>query len=459
MKILIVDDDAGLRRSLTLILEDGGHEVKAARSGAEGLALGRTESPELILTDVRMPGMDGFDFMTGYREGGGRAPVVVMTAYGGMDLAIRAMKAGAYDFLGKPFGSDEVLLLVRKVEEREKLRQEVGRLRGEVRTERRFGEIIARSPGMVRALELAVKVAKHPTSVLLIGETGTGKELLARLIHDESDRASGPFVAVNCGAIPENLLESEFFGYARGAFSGAEREKEGLFEAATGGTLLLDEVGELPAPLQVKLLRAIQEGEIRRLGETQTRLVDVRIVAATNRALGAEVEAGRFRDDLYYRIAVVTLQLPPLRQRQDDLPALIHHFLGLHATRLGVAVEGVEPKAMAALLRYAWPGNVRELQNVLERAMVVAEQPQLTMGDLPAPIRGDGDEEGGWASVRSGHGGEDLSVKRRGAALERELIRKALARTDGHRGQAAELLDLSDRALRYKILEYGLDGS
>ena len=268
MKILVIDDDQGLRRSLSLILEEGGHTVVLASDGKEGLAVADNEAPELILCDVRMPQMDGLEFLERYRGEGGKALIIVMTAYGNMELAVKAMKAGAYDYVPKPFGADEVLLTIKKAEERERLGAEVGRLRNEVSADRRFGDIIARSPAMVRALETASKVAPHKSPVLLTGESGTGKELMARLIHRESDRVDNPFVPVNCGAIPETLLESEFFGYMRGAFTGAEQDKEGLFEAAQGGTLFLDEVGELSAPLQVKLLRALQDGQIRRLGGT-----------------------------------------------------------------------------------------------------------------------------------------------------------------------------------------------
>jgi two-component system, NtrC family, response regulator AtoC len=469
MKVLVVDDDAGLRKSLTLILKDAGYEVRAASDARAGLEVANGEGPDMILVDVRMPGMDGLGFVETYRREGGEAPVLVMTAYGSLELAVEAMKRGAYDYLPKPFGGEEVLLALRKVEEREKLRREVGRLRTEVRAERRYGEIVARSAAMVRALEMAQKVARHPTSVLLAGPTGTGKELLARLIHGESERSDGPFVPVNCGAVPENLMESEFFGYMKGAFSGAERDKAGLFEAAHGGTLFLDEVGELPDPLQVKLLRVLQEGEIRRVGGTESRPVDVRIVAATNRILEEDVAMGRFRDDLYYRLAVVTLFLPPLRERPDDLPLLVRHLLQVHGERLGVTVEGVDGEAMEVLQSYSWPGNVRELENVLERALVLAEGPRLRVQDLPKQVRSPGgpasaDPEAGPTPVEVAAGGdegvagaEDLSVKRRGARLEADLIRRALARTGGHRGKAAQLLELSDRALRYKIREYGLD--
>jgi two-component system response regulator AtoC len=457
MKVLVVDDDAGLRKSLSLILEDADYKVVVASDAEEGLRKAKETAPGLILTDVRMPGMDGLGFVESYRGDGGNAPVVVMTAYGSIDVAVEAIKRGASDFIAKPFGGEEVLLTLRKVEERERLQAEVGRLRTEVRAERRFGEIIARSPEMVRAIEMATRVAPHPTSILIQGATGTGKELLARLIDSESNRASGPFVAVNCGAIPEGLLESQFFGYVKGAFSGADADREGLFEAAHGGTLFLDEIGELPESLQVKLLRALQEGEVRRVGATDTRRVDARIVAATNRPLEVDVEEGRFRSDLYYRVAVLTLALPPLRERSQDLPLLIQHLLSVHRERLGVHVETVERPAMEAMLGYGWPGNVRELENVLERALVLGEGPDLVLGDLPEHLR-DGRSSRiplGLSSDASGE--EDLSVKRRSAELEKHLIGRALARTGGHRGKAAEILELSDRALRYKIQEYGLE--
>ena len=452
MKVLVVDDEDGLRKSLSMILEDAGYDVLTAPDGEQGLSLAEAESPDLILCDVRMPGIDGLEFLRQYREGDGSALVLVMTAYGSLDLAVEAMKEGAYDYIPKPFDGEQVLLTLRKAEEREQLRQEVRRLRKEVRTERKFGRIVARSPATIRALELAGKVAPHPSSVLVTGDTGTGKELVARLIHDESARAEGPFTPVNCGAIPENLLESEFFGHARGAFSGADRERPGLLEASHGGTLFLDEVGELSEALQVKLLRSLQDGEVRRLGETQTRAVDFRVVAATNRDLLDAARQGRFREDLYYRLAVVTIHLPPLRERTEEIPHLARHFLDIHAERLGIPVDGMDGDAMDALMRYPWPGNIRELENVLEHALILLDEPQLTLDALPSTVR----NPGGVPSDQPLSDG-DLSVKRQTAALEKDLIRKALERTAGNRSRAADLLDLSSRALRYKIQEYGLD--
>ncbi|MCH1572009.1 MAG: sigma-54 dependent transcriptional regulator, partial [Longimicrobiales bacterium] len=307
MKILIIDDDAGLRKSLTLILSDAGYVVLQAEDGEQGLGVAREQMPDMILCDVRMPKLGGLEFLEAYRAEGGHALILVMTAYGGLDLAMEAMKKGAYDYIPKPFGSDDVLLIVRKAEEREQLRREIGRLRREVRADARFGEIVVGSPAMRSAMEIVQKVAPYDSSDLITGASGTGKELVARMLHRESSRADAPFIPVNCGGVPESLLESEFFGFVRGAFTGADRDKEGLFKAADGGTLFLDEVGELPGSLQVKLLRALQEGEVRRVGATATTSVDVRVISATNRDLEDEVETGNFRKDLYYRVAVVPI--------------------------------------------------------------------------------------------------------------------------------------------------------
>jgi len=453
VKILVIDDDPGLRKSLTMILKDADYEVTVAGSGEDGLRVAAAGSPDLILTDVRMPGMGGLEFLDAYREAEGDALVLVMTAYGSMDLAVEAMKKGAYDYLPKPFGADEVLLTVKKAEERERLRREVGRLRREVRADRKFGEIIARAPAMVRALEIAGKVAAYPSPVLISGPSGTGKELVARLIHRESNRADAAFIPVNCGAIPENLLESEFFGYVKGAFTGAERDKEGLFEAANKGTLFLDEVGELPSALQVKLLRALQEGEIRRLGGTESRKVDVRILAATNKNLREAIEEGEFREDLFYRLAVVPIGLPPLRERPEEIPDLTRHFVERHSSRLNIPIGSVDPDAMEVLLKYGWPGNIRELENSLEQAMVLADGPTVKLVDLPERIRRPDPNQVAVAADL----GDDLSVKRHTASLERRLIQLALERTGGNRTHAAELLELSPRALRYKIRDYELE--
>ncbi len=450
MKVLVIDDDKGLRKSLSLILSDADHEVLLAEDGAEGLKVAMEQAPDLILCDVRMPEMDGLEFLDAYTEAGGTALVMVITAYGSIDLAVEAMKKGAYDYIPKPFGAEEVLLTVRKAEEREHLRREVGRLRNEVRADRKFGELVARSPRMVEALEVASKAAPHDSPVLLSGASGTGTELVARLIHRQSGRAGGAFVAVNCGAIPDNLLESEFFGHVKGAFTGADSNRRGLFEAAEGGSLFLDEVGELPAPLQVKLLRALQERRVRPVGSTEEIDVDVRVISATNRDLEQGVSDGSFREDLYYRLAVIPVHLPALAARREEIPDLARHLLERHSARLGIPVEGIEPDAMEVLLDYGWPGNVRELENVLERALVLAETDRIQMADLPEGVRVPRPSD-----VLDDPDG-DLSVKRRTAELEKYLIQRALERTGGNKTEAADLLDLSPRALRYKVQDYGL---
>jgi two-component system, NtrC family, response regulator AtoC len=452
MIVLIIDDEPGLRQTVSLILADEGYEVHTASDGEEGLARALEVQPDIILCDVRMPRLTGLEFLEKYRAANGNAMVIVMTAYGGMEMAIQAMKKGAYDYLQKPFSPDQVVLTLKKAEERETLRREVSRLREEVGIDRRYREIVVKSPAMTKALEVAAKVAKHPSPVLITGESGTGKELVARLIHDESDRARGPFIPVNCGAIPENLLESELFGYTKGAFTGADRDKPGLFEAASGGTLLLDEIGDMPVTLQVKLLRVLQESEIRRLGDTRTRTVDVRLVASTNKDLDEEVRLGDFRRDLFYRIAVVPIHLVPLRQRRDEIPLLVHHFIEQYNRKLKLDIRGIEADAMRVLLDYPWPGNVRELENTVERALVLSDGPKIKVEDLPTNITNP------IVALDSPDLPDDeLSVKKHSAVLEKRLIQQALERTGGNKTRAADLLELSSRALLYKIREYGLD--
>ncbi len=454
MKVLVIDDDEGARRTVSLLLEDEDYEVLTASGGEEGLEAAREEAPDLILCDVRMPGMDGMEFLRTYREEGGRALVIMMTAYGSHELAVEAMQEGAYDYVGKPFSGDELLLVLRKAEERENLRREVDRLRREVDPERRHPEIVARSEVMKQAIDLADRVAPHPSTVLISGESGTGKELFARLIHRNSQRRDASFVPVNCGAIPENLLESELFGHTKGSFTGADSDRAGLFEEADGGTLFLDEIGELPQQLQVKLLRALQEGEIRRVGASTERDVDVRVLAATARDLEADVEAGDFRSDLYYRINVVKIHLPPLRHRREDIPLLARHFLEDHNRELDLRFEEFDPEAMERMMEYPWPGNVRELENAVERAMVLSEPPTVQLQGLPEAVR---DPAAVSTPAPEQLPADELSVKKRTAELERRLIARALEITEGNKTEAAELLDLSYRALLYKIKDYNLD--
>jgi two-component system, NtrC family, response regulator AtoC len=449
-RILVVDDEAGLRHTLTLILRDEGYEVTTAEDGESGLRLALAEAPDLVLCDVRMPRLGGLEFLERYREAGGGALVIMMSAYGALDSAMEAMRRGAYDYVAKPFNADEVILTLRKAEEREQLRREVARLRREVGEVPGFEGVIGASAAMREVLDLAARVAPYPSTVLLTGESGSGKEAVARAVHQASARAAGPFVAVNCGAIPETLLESELFGHEKGAFTGADRTREGLVEEAQGGTLFLDEIGELPLSLQVKLLRVLQERTLRRVGGAGERPVDVRVLTATARDLVSEVREGRFREDLYYRINVVQIHIPPLRTRPEDIPLLAEHFIRRHATRLGIPAQGLSLSLLPMLAAYTWPGNVRELENVLERALVLSGG-EVKEEHFPAHVRS------GRQLFEVSDDDGDLSVKRRLPALERTLIARALERSGGNRTRAAEVLELSVRALTYKIRDYGLE--
>jgi two-component system response regulator AtoC len=448
MNVLVVDDELGLRHTLTLILQEERHSVRAASDGAAALELLAAAPAELILCDLRMPGMDGLTFLDKYKAGGGSALVIMMSAYGDDDVAVEAIRRGAYDFIAKPFRADQVLLVLRKAIEREQLQRTVAKLHEELTALRAPSGIVGRSPQLATALALAEKVARHPSTVLVTGESGTGKELVARYIHRASPRAAAPFVAVNCGAIPEQLLESELFGHAKGAFTGATADRDGLFAEADGGTLFLDELGELPMPLQVKLLRVLQEGEVRPVGDNVSRTVDVRLVAATARDLETDVAEGKFRADLFYRVNVVRIHLPALRERTEDVPELVRHFIDRFNRRLGLEVEHASPATMRALMEYPWPGNVRELENVIERAMVLTDGSQLGVDQLPGLTTR--------PTTAAAASPLDLSVKRRTEELERALISEALERTRGNRTRAAKLLDLSHRALLYKIREYGI---
>jgi two-component system, NtrC family, response regulator AtoC len=425
LRLLVIDDEAGLRHTLQLLLADEGFSILTANDGEEGLRVALAEKPDLILCDIRMPRLDGLGFVKRYVEGGGEGLVIMMSAYGTMETAVEAMRLGAYDYISKPFNADEVILTVRKAEERESLRREVRRLRAVVGEAAGFEQVIGRSSVFREVLELAARVAPFPTSVLITGESGTGKEAIARAMHAASPRADKPFVAVNCGAIPENLLESELFGHQKGAFTGADRTREGLFALADGGTLFLDEIGELPFPLQVKLLRVLQERTVRSVGGDEERQVDVRVIAATSRDLVEEVSNGRFREDLYYRINVVHLHLPPLRTRPEDIAVLAEHFLGRHAERLGIDAKPLSRVLNVVLAHYAWPGNVRELENVLERALILSGG-EVEEEHLPVHVRTAN------APFQVATEDDDLSVKRRLPALEKQLIARS-AREDGRK--------------------------
>ncbi|MEK6769234.1 MAG: sigma-54 dependent transcriptional regulator [Gemmatimonadota bacterium] len=457
MKLLIVDDEPGLRQSLRLILSDEQYEVADASDGAAALARAAAEPFDLILCDVRMPAMDGLEFLRQYRAAGGTAPVIMMSAYGNEDAAIAAMKEGAYDYIAKPFRADEVVLVLRKAEEREQLRREVESLRSALGPGAASPHIVAESPAMKAALDIIAKVAPHRTTVLITGPSGTGKEVLARELHRLSPRVEQPFVAVNCAAIPEALLESELFGHVRGSFTGAVSDHRGLFEQASGGTLFLDEIGDLPTPLQAKLLRVLQDGEVRRVGDRSSRRVDARVVAATARDLETDVATGRFREDLFYRLNVVAVRLPPLAERPEDVPLLIRALLERHSARLRCPVPVIEPEAHRAMLDHAWPGNVRELENALERAMVLVRGGVIRRSDLPHSVRDSVALDSAAPALRAqGRIAADLSLKKHAGAAEGEAIRAALQRTDGNRREAAALLGISVRTLFYKLKELGI---
>jgi two-component system, NtrC family, response regulator AtoC len=450
-RVLVVDDEENLRLVVRTFLKREGYEVEVAGSGVEALALVETFGPDVILTDVRMPGMGGLELLSTLKAKGIESTVIVMSAYGNVDLALEAMKAGAYDYIQKPFKAEEVVLTLRKAEERESLRRENRALRQEIRKENLFEDLLAKSPPMQAIFKTVTKVAEYKTTALITGESGVGKELIARAIHRRSGRRGGPFIAVNCGAIPETLLESELFGYKKGAFTDAGADRMGLFEQANHGTLLLDEIGELPLSLQVKLLRVLQEETIRKLGDNRDIKIDVRILAATHRDLQAETQAGRFREDLFYRINVLPIHIPPLRERREDIPILIDHFLARNNARFGTNIRGVDTEARRYLLEYNWPGNVRELENTIERAMVLAEKDMLCADDLPERVREAKDPIA--LHLTSG----ELSVKKTARVIEEILIRRALTKTKGNRTRAAELLEISHRALLYKIKDYHID--
>jgi len=447
-RILVVDDEENLRLVLRTLLTRQGYQVETAASGEEALKLVDTFGPDFVLTDVRMPKMGGLDLLSTLRAKRNEATVIVMSAYGNTDLALEAMKAGAYDYIQKPFRQDEVVLTLLKAEEREQLRRENRALRDEVLKEHKFEEFVAKSPSMQLIFRMIAKIADYKTTVLVNGESGVGKELVARAVHRQSNRRAGPFVVVNCGAIPENLLESELFGHKRGAFTDAIADRRGLFEEADRGTLFLDEIGELPLALQVKLLRVLEDEKIRRVGETRDLQVDVRIIAATHRDLQQEAKAGRFREDLFYRLNVLPILVPPLRDRREDIPLLIDHFVARNNKRLGTNVQGLDTETRRLLYEYSWPGNVRELENTIERAMVLTEGDRIFAPDLPDRIREARDPV--QVQLQTG----ELSVKKTMRAVEEILIRRALQKTRGNRTRAAEVLEISHRALLYKIKDY-----
>ncbi len=449
MRILVIDDEESMRHMLSVMLKKEGYEVTACPDATSALKVLEAEVFDFILSDIRMPGLDGLGFLEAFYKKGYASTIIMMSAYGTVDKAVECMKLGAYDYISKPFKADEMILTIKKAEEREKLKKENIRLKGESIKEYDFENIFAKDQKMLDILDLAKKVSDYATTVLVTGETGTGKELVARAIHFSGKRKNGPFVEVNCGAIPGNLLESELFGHVRGAFTDAVRTKDGLFHEADGGTIFLDEVGELPKELQVKLLRVLQEGEVRRVGDTKSKKVDVMVIAATVRDLTEEIKKENFREDLFYRLNVIPIKVPPLRQRTVEIPGLAEHFVEKYSKKFGKLPKKLSKEAIDVLLAYPWPGNVRELENVIERTLILEEDPEIGPDVLPISMKGVGGPLPPEIT-------ETLSIKKAEVALERELIRKALERTKGNRTKAAKLLEISHRALLYKIKEYEL---
>jgi two-component system, NtrC family, response regulator AtoC len=450
-KILIVDDEPNMLHMLSTVLREDGFLPQTARNALEALDIAGREPFDFILSDVRMPGMDGIQLLEALRGRGIEAMVILMSAYGSIDLALEGMRKGAYDYISKPFKTDEVVLTLRKAAERERLRREVIRLKRRLLRLEGGPPIVAVSSAMKAVLQTAHHVAPFDSSVLITGASGTGKELMAREIHARSQRSEGPFLAVNCSAIAEGLLESELFGHVRGAFTGAEEDKAGIFEEAEGGTLLLDEIGCMDPLLQTKILRFLDSGEIRRVGESMARTVSVRILAATNEDLEAAMKSGKFRHDLFFRLNVVNIHVPPLQDRKEDVVPLVEHFVGMFNRRMGLRITRITKEARKALLAYGWRGNVRELQNVVERAMILSPGDAISLEELPEDIR-----KVDMGAVPSQDEETSLSLKRASRELERTLIVKALNRTGGNRSQACALLEISYPSLLQKIKDYGI---
>jgi len=454
MRVLVIDDEENMRHLLSVLLRQEGMSVDLAADGEQGLAALEKTGFDAVLCDIRMPRLDGLGFLEALGEKKKDVPVIMMSAFGTIELAVEAMKQGAADFITKPFQGEEVILCLRRTVERYRLRQENSRLRRRLeeiagRDEDDF-RLVGNSQALRALIRQARKVAAYPSTVLITGESGTGKELVARGIHRASPRADKPFVAINCGSIPEALIESELFGYTRGAFTGADQDRQGLFQQADGGTLFLDEIGELPMEMQVRLLRVLQEQEIRQLGGSRTIPVDVRVIAATARDLEEEVRQGRFREDLFFRLNVVHLHIPPLRERLEDIPHLCHHFIARKADKLGVDIKGISPAALTQLMQREWPGNVRELENMIERAVILAEKKVILPENLSDEMHNRSNDQ------RLDDFLGTLSIKKGKKILEKRFIARALEATGGNKARAAELLEISYPSLLHKIREYGL---
>ncbi len=455
--ILIVDDERSMREFLAIYLRRAGHRVEAVPGEEEAKQALKAKEYDVVLTDLRMGAdVSGLAVLAAAKQLRPDTQVIVVTAFATAETAIAAMKAGAYDYLTKPFKVEEVGLVVGRALERRMLHKQNTVLRDEIKGRYKLARLIGKSPPMQRLFDMIQKIAPARTSVLLIGESGTGKELLARALHELSPRNDKPFVAVNCGAIPEALLESELFGHVKGAFTGATTDKPGLFESAHGGTLLLDEVGELPLSMQVKLLRALQERRVKRVGSVSETEIDVRVVAATNRDLEAEIENGTFRQDLYYRLNVIQIRVPPLRERREDVALLVEHFIRKFAAEHGRTITGIDPDALSALLNYNFPGNVRELENLIERAITLAYGDRVTKDALPQLS---GSSEPALGPPLMNLPAEGIDLEKVVSDFERTLLLKALERTGGNRTEAARVLGVTFRSLRYRLSKLGISGS
>ena len=445
-RILVVEDEDKLRRILELQLLDSGYDVVKAATAEEALPL--IDRSDLILTDLKLPGMTGIEMLQLVRRQDSHVPVIVMTAFGTVENAVDAMKAGAADFLLKPFSLDHLTTVVNKALEIRNLRDENRRLKEELGRKYQWDNIVGRSTAMQQIFGTILRVAPTRATVLLAGESGVGKDLIARCIHFHSPRKERPFVKINCTALPENLMESELFGYEKGAFTGATVSKPGKFEQADTGTVMLDEIGDVPNNIQVKLLRVLQEREFERLGSNKTQHIDVRVVAATNRDLRAALEDGTFREDLYYRLNVVPIEIPPLRERKEDIPYLANHFVEKLSPEMGGRVHGVTDAAIEKLMQYSWPGNVRELENVIERSIVMALRDKLDAADIRLDMNIRPRQTAGEPGLPEG-----MSLDQ----FEQDLIRNALKKADGNKSQAARLLGLTRNALRYRLTQMGIE--
>jgi two-component system response regulator PilR (NtrC family) len=449
-RVLVVDDERSMRELLAIMLKQAGHDVTVADGGEAAIAALKGDAFDLVITDLRMREVDGLAVLRAAKEHSPQTVVLVVTAFASTETAVEAMKLGAYDYLTKPFKLDEIKLTIANALERKRLQDENQALKRQLRRERGFENFIGKSRQMLDIFDTIRKAADSVSTVLIAGESGTGKELVARAIHDESPRRNGPFVSVNCGAIPETLMESELFGHLKGAFTGAVANTVGLFSAAAGGTLFLDEITEVPPSVQVKLLRAIQEREIRRVGDTRDTRVDVRLIAASNRDVAKAVADGTLREDLFYRLNVIPIHIPPLRERREDIPPLVAHFIGRLSAELGRPVRGVTPEALAILENHRWPGNVRELENVIERALVLGSGDRLDAPALPPDLLRPRDMPDLPVEIPD----EGLDLEATLSRIEQRYIQMALARTGGVQTRAAELLRVSFRQFRYKLQKY-----